>query len=76
VLREEDESLSCQVSQLAFFLTPLQYSDTNIENISRIHLQELFGSFPPNDGANLQANGSDEEYHIYEEDSEENYSDE
>ncbi|KAK8472102.1 hypothetical protein PHAVU_002G113100 [Phaseolus vulgaris] len=51
-------------------------SYTNIENISRIHLQELFGSFPPNDGANLQANGSDEEYHIYEEDSEENYSDE
>ncbi|WVZ10983.1 hypothetical protein V8G54_015513 [Vigna mungo] len=39
---------------------------------------ELFGSFPHNevDGANLVTNGSDEEYHIYEEDSEENYSDE
>ncbi|XP_047165634.1 general transcription factor 3C polypeptide 5-like [Vigna umbellata] len=56
---------------------PLQsQSYTNIENFSRTHLQELFGSFPHNevDGANLQTNGSDEEYHIYEEDSEENSS--
>ncbi|XP_029126617.1 general transcription factor 3C polypeptide 5 isoform X5 [Cajanus cajan] len=50
----------------------------NMENISRTHLQELFGSFHPNaiDGEQVLANGSDEEYHIYEEDSEENYSDE
>ncbi|RDX74396.1 General transcription factor 3C polypeptide 5 [Mucuna pruriens] len=46
--------------------------DINIENISRTHLQELFGSFPPDaiDGNKVQADGSDEEYHIYEEDSE------
>ncbi|TKY70276.1 General transcription factor 3C polypeptide 5 [Spatholobus suberectus] len=54
------------------------HSYINIENISRTHLQELFGSFPPHeiDGDEVQANGSDEEYHIYEEDSEDNYSDE
>ncbi|KAK7406886.1 hypothetical protein VNO78_08521 [Psophocarpus tetragonolobus] len=52
----------------------------NIENLSRTHLQDLFGSFPPNeidaDIDNVLANGSDEEYQIYEEDSEDNYSDE
>lgn len=49
-----------------------------MENISRAHLQELFGSFPSNeiDGDKAQENGSDQEYHIYEEDSEENHSEE
>lgn len=50
-----------------------------MENISRTRLQELFGSFRPNEigGDQVQPNGSDEEYHIYEEeDSEDNYSDE
>ena len=41
------------------------------------HLQELFGSFPCDeiDGDKAQENGSEEEYHIYEEDSD-NYSEE
>ncbi|KAL2348666.1 hypothetical protein Fmac_002666 [Flemingia macrophylla] len=57
---------------------PLPSSDISMGNISRNHLQELFGSFHPNevDGDQVLANGSDEEYHIYEEDSEDNYSDE
>lgn len=46
-----------------------------MENISRTHLQELFDTFPYNeiDGDNVQENGSEEEYHIYEEDSDEDY---
>ncbi|AES79207.2 general transcription factor 3C polypeptide 5 [Medicago truncatula] len=46
-------------------------------NISMTHLQELFGSFPSDeiDGDKAQENGSEEEYHIYEEDSD-NYSEE
>ncbi|GAU21818.1 hypothetical protein TSUD_176630 [Trifolium subterraneum] len=46
-------------------------------NISMTHLQELFGSFPPDEigGDKVQGNGSEEEYHIYEEDSD-NYSEE
>ncbi|KAL9328264.1 hypothetical protein ACSQ67_003267 [Phaseolus vulgaris] len=71
-----DEMVELKIRNYIIHTYYLIAIDTNIENISRIHLQELFGSFPPNDGANLQANGSDEEYHIYEEDSEENYSDE
>lgn len=40
----------------------------NVENISRVHLQELFGSFPSNniDKDKEQEDGSDEEYHIFE----------
>ncbi|KAH1224095.1 General transcription factor 3C polypeptide 5 [Glycine soja] len=50
----------------------------NFENLSRTHLQDLFVNFPPNeiDCDNVQANGSEEEYQIYGEDSEDNYSDE
>lgn len=50
----------------------------NIENISRTHLQELFGSFPSSeyDGDKAQDNASDEEYQIYEQDSDDNCSDE
>ncbi|WJX76307.1 hypothetical protein P8452_59746 [Trifolium repens] len=46
-------------------------------NISMTHLQELFGSFPSDEigGDKAQENGSEEEYHIYEEDSD-NYSEE
>ena len=49
-----------------------------MENISRTHLQELFGSFPSNelDNDHGQENGSDDEYQIYEDDTEGNYSDE
>jgi hypothetical protein len=41
------------------------------------HLQELFGSFPSDEigGDKALENGSEEEYHIYEEDSD-NYSEE
>lgn len=41
------------------------------------HLQDLFGSFPPDeiDGNKAPENGSEEEYQIYEEDSD-NYSEE
>ncbi|KAJ1403882.1 hypothetical protein SESBI_27006 [Sesbania bispinosa] len=54
------------------------HSYLNMENISRTHLQELFGSFHSNEinTDKAQENGSDEEYHIYEEDSDDNYSDE
>ncbi|XP_012575688.1 uncharacterized protein [Cicer arietinum] len=43
----------------------------NMQNISRTHLQELFDSFPSDEigGDNAQENGSEEEYPIYEEDS-------
>ncbi|CAL5192041.1 unnamed protein product [Lathyrus oleraceus] len=46
-------------------------------NISMTHLQDLFGSFPPDeiDGNKAPENGSEEEYQIYEEDSD-NYSEE
>ncbi|CAJ2672435.1 unnamed protein product [Trifolium pratense] len=46
-------------------------------NISMTHLQELFGSFPSDEigGDKAQENGSEEEYHVYEEDSD-NYSEE
>ena len=50
-----------------------------MENISRTHLQELFGSFPPPEAGvdNIQnAYTSDEEYQIYEQDSDGNFSDE
>ncbi|KAM4105598.1 hypothetical protein ACB094_04G003700 [Castanea mollissima] len=50
----------------------------NMENISRTHLQELFDSFPSTEvGDNNinEANSSDEEYQIYEPDSDGNYSD-
>lgn len=49
-----------------------------MENISRSHLQELFVSFPPNEVGIDKAHEdcSDEEYPIYEEDSDDNYSDE
>ena len=49
-----------------------------MEDISRTHLQELFGSFPSNeiDADKVIGGASDEEYQIYEQDSDENYSDE
>ncbi|KAF8019194.1 hypothetical protein BT93_G0011 [Corymbia citriodora subsp. variegata] len=48
-----------------------------MENISRTYLQELFGSFPSMEhGFDVQnADGSDGEFQIYEQESEENYSD-
>uniref|UniRef100_A0A2N9E158 Transcription factor IIIC subunit 5 HTH domain-containing protein n=1 Tax=Fagus sylvatica TaxID=28930 RepID=A0A2N9E158_FAGSY len=52
--------------------------DLNMENISRTHLQELFDSFPSTEagGNNIHdANTSDEEYQIYEHNSDGNYSD-
>ncbi|KAM3702147.1 hypothetical protein ACJW31_04G004600 [Castanea mollissima] len=50
----------------------------NMENISRTHLQELFDSFPSTEAGDNninEANSSDEEYQIYEPDSDGNYSD-
>ncbi|XP_050376747.1 uncharacterized protein LOC126791048 isoform X1 [Argentina anserina] len=55
------------------------HSYLNMENISRAHLQELFGSFPsPEAGGDIiqDAFTSDEEYQIYEQDSDDNFSDE
>lgn len=49
-----------------------------MENISRTHLQELFDSFPSNEARDDKlhnVNMSDEEYQIYEPDSDGNYSD-
>jgi len=49
-----------------------------MENISRTHLQELFDSFPSTEAGDNNindANSSDEEYQIYEPDSDGNYSD-
>lgn len=47
-------------------------SDLSMEDISRTHLQELFGSFPSldEDGEKMMddGDGSDEEYQIYEQD--------
>ncbi|KAJ7969115.1 General transcription factor 3C polypeptide 5-like [Quillaja saponaria] len=55
------------------------HSYQNMGNISRTHLQELFGSFPSTDvdGDKVQdLDASDEEFHIYEQDSDDgNYSD-
>ena len=49
-----------------------------MESISRTHLQELFGSFPSTVGGNKVQNAdtSDEEYQIFEQDSDGNFSDE
>ncbi|KAG6732938.1 hypothetical protein I3843_01G194500 [Carya illinoinensis] len=50
----------------------------NVENISATHLQEIFDSFPSTEagGDNTHdANVSDEEYEIYEPDSDDGYSD-
>ncbi|XP_062170163.1 uncharacterized protein LOC133875905 [Alnus glutinosa] len=66
-LAEEDGEISLQTK-----------SYLNMENISRTHLQELFDSFPSTEaGADdiRDANTSDEEYQIYEPDSDGNYSD-
>lgn len=55
------------------------FLDLNLENISRTHLQELFGSFPSPEagGDRIQdAYTSDEEYQIYEQDSDGHFSDE
>ncbi|CAL8169704.1 unnamed protein product [Prunus armeniaca] len=55
------------------------HSYLNMENISRTHLQELFGSFPSPEagGDRIQAAyTSDEEYQIYEQDSDDNFSEE
>ncbi|KAL6221467.1 hypothetical protein ACLB2K_009218 [Fragaria x ananassa] len=55
------------------------HSYLNMDNISRTHLQELFGSFPSPEarGDRIQdAYTSDEEYQIYEQDSDGNFSDE
>lgn len=52
-------------------------SYTNEDNISKNYLQELFGSFPYNGGNNEFQDGenSDGEYQIYDQYSDENYSD-
>ncbi|XP_028758598.1 general transcription factor 3C polypeptide 5 isoform X2 [Neltuma alba] len=54
------------------------HSYMNAENISRTHLQELFDSFPSSryDADRPEENVSDEEYQIYEQDSDDSYSDE
>nr|XP_023871990.1 general transcription factor 3C polypeptide 5-like isoform X1 [Quercus suber] len=66
-LAEKDGEISLQTQ-----------SYLNMENISRTHLQELFDSFPSTEAGDNNINGansSDEEYQIYEPDSDGNYSD-
>lgn len=51
--------------------------DIENENISKGYLQDLFGSFPfGSDGGNgmQDLDPYDEEYHIYDQDSDENFS--
>lgn len=57
------------------FLPESSYA--NQDNISKNYLQELFGSFPYNGGSNefQDAENSDGEYQIYDQNSDENYSD-
>lgn len=58
---------------------PIYSLDMNIESISRTHLQELFGSFPSNEASGdktHEADMSDEEYQILEQDGDGNLSDE
>ncbi|KAJ9550196.1 hypothetical protein OSB04_014241 [Centaurea solstitialis] len=51
--------------------------DANQDNISKNYLQELFGSFPYNGGSSefQDAENSDGEYQIYDQNSDQNYSD-
>ncbi|XLR21912.1 hypothetical protein S83_014640 [Arachis hypogaea] len=53
------------------------HPNLSMENLSRTHLQDLFVSFPydENDNNKAQEIGSDEEYQIYQEDSDKNNSD-
>lgn len=58
---------------------PIRNPDLNVESISRTHLQELFGSFPSAEAGGdqtLEAGISDEEYQIFEQDSDGNFSNE
>ncbi|KAF4376383.1 hypothetical protein G4B88_000071, partial [Cannabis sativa] len=67
---DEDEDEEIQLEELDL--------DLNMESISRTHLQELFGSFPSNEGGGDKVQDrdiSDEEYQILEQDSEDNLSD-
>ncbi|KAL2922454.1 putative cytochrome P450 4e1, partial [Bienertia sinuspersici] len=50
-------------------------NDLGTENISRNYLQELFESFPSTGAPNQQLDADIGEYQIYEQDSDENYSD-
>lgn len=56
---------------------PIYCSVLDMENNSRTYLQELFGSFPASDvGVDkiLDADTGDEEYQIYEQDSDDSFS--
>lgn len=56
---------------------PICFSDAVRENISKNYLQELFGSFPFSEAGGFELPGaanSDEEYQIYEQYSDGNYS--
>lgn len=53
---------------------PICCEDINQENISKNYLQDLFGSFPHN-GGNQDAENSEGEYHIYDQYSDGNESD-
>lgn len=58
---------------------PIYSLGLNVESISRTHLQELFGSFPSTEAGGdktQEADVSDEEYEILEQDSDGNFSDE
>ncbi|GAV67150.1 Tau95 domain-containing protein [Cephalotus follicularis] len=67
-LDEEEDEISLQSE-----------SYLDLETNSRTYLQEIFGAFPSNEAGGAQTRDvvdtSDEEYQIYERDSDENYSD-
>lgn len=72
---DADEGLDLVGDGTNFLQEP---SYTNEDNISKSYLQDLFGSFPYNNGGGNEfqdGENSDGEYHIYDQDSDENYSD-
>ncbi|KAM6595631.1 hypothetical protein CsatA_006155 [Cannabis sativa] len=76
---DEDEEIQLEEADDEISLQSQSYLDLNMESISRTHLQELFGSFPSNEGGEDKVQDrdiSDEEYQILEQDSEDNLSDE
>ncbi|XP_062082651.1 uncharacterized protein LOC133788969 isoform X2 [Humulus lupulus] len=79
---DEDEEIQVEVEndeEVDDEISLQSQSYLNMASISRTHLQELFGSFPSNKGGGdkvQNADISDEEYQILEQDSDGNFSDE
>ncbi|PON71816.1 IIIC transcription factor [Parasponia andersonii] len=75
---EEDEEIEVENDEADDEISLQSQLYLNMESISRTHLQELFGSFPSTGGGDKVQNAdiSDEEYQILEQDSDGNFSDE